>query len=75
MFCRLVAWLPKEGLKGTIREKAKAEISKLKADEGNKDEDDLKQTDADSIKIGSFTLNPAEFYLYSGNAIDIYVNF
>lgn len=41
----------------------------------DKDEDDLKQTDADSIKIGSFTLNPAEFYLYSGNAIDIYVTF
>lgn len=41
----------------------------------DKDEDDLKQTDADSIRIGSFTLNPAEFYLYSGNAIDIYVTF
>ena len=41
----------------------------------DKDEDDLKQTDAESIRIGSFTLNPAEFYLYSGNAIDIYVTF
>ena len=41
----------------------------------DKDEDDLKQTDVDSIKIGSFTLNPSEFYLQQGNAIDIYVTF
>ena len=41
----------------------------------DKDEDDLKQTDAESIKIGSFILNPAEFYLYSGQATDIYVTF
>lgn len=40
-----------------------------------KDEDDSKQTDPDSIRIGSFTLTPSEFYLYSGNAIDIYVSF
>ena len=40
-----------------------------------KDEDDSKQSDADSIKIGSFTLNPSEFYLYSGSAIDVYVSF
>lgn len=41
----------------------------------DKDEDDLKQTDAESIKIGSFTIHPAEFYLCSGNATDIYVTF
>lgn len=29
-----------------------------------KDEDDSKQTDADTIRIGSFTLTPSEFYLY-----------
>lgn len=40
-----------------------------------KDEDDSKQTDPDTIRIGSFTLNPSEFYLYSGSAIDIYVSF
>lgn len=40
-----------------------------------KDEDDSKQTDADTIRIGSFTLTPSEFYLYSGSAIDIYVSF
>ena len=40
-----------------------------------RDEDDSKQTDADTIKIGSFTLTPSEFYLYAGNAIDIYVSF
>jgi hypothetical protein len=40
-----------------------------------KDEDDSKQMDADTIRIGSFTLTPSEFYLYSGNAIDIYVSF
>lgn len=40
-----------------------------------KDEDDSKQTDADSIKIGSFSLSPSEFYLYSGSAIDVYVSF
>lgn len=28
-----------------------------------KDEDDQKQTDAENIRIGSFTLNPSEFYL------------
>lgn len=41
----------------------------------DKDEDDLKQTDIDTIKIGSFTLTPSEFYLYSGSAIDIYISF
>lgn len=40
-----------------------------------RDEDDSKQTDEDSIKIGSFTLTPSEFYLYAGDAIDIYVSF
>ena len=40
-----------------------------------RDEDDQKQTEADSIKLGSFTLSPSEFYLYSGSAIDIYVSF
>lgn len=40
-----------------------------------RDEDDSKQTDADTIKISSFTITPSEFYLYSGNAIDIYVSF
>jgi len=40
-----------------------------------KDEDDSKQTDADTIRIGSFTLTPSEFYLYSGTAQDIYVTF
>ena len=40
-----------------------------------RDEDDSRQTDPDTIRIGSFTLSPSEFYLYSGNAIDIYVSF
>lgn len=40
-----------------------------------KDEDDSKQTDADTIRIGSFTLTPSEFYLMSGSALDIYVSF
>lgn len=40
-----------------------------------KDEDDQKQPDADTIRLGSFTLTPSEFYLYSGSAIDIYVSF
>ena len=40
-----------------------------------KDEDDSKQTDADTIRIGTFTLTPSEFYLYQGSAIDIYVSF
>ena len=40
-----------------------------------KDEDDSRQTDADTIRIGSFTLTPSEFYLYSGSAIDVYVSF
>ena len=40
-----------------------------------KDEDDSKQTDADTIRIGSFTLTPSEFYLYQGSAIDVYVSF
>ena len=39
------------------------------------DEDDSKQTDKDTIRIGSFSLTPSEFYLFSGNAIDIYVSF
>lgn len=39
------------------------------------DEDDSKQMDKDTIKIGSFSLTPSEFYLFSGNAIDIYVSF
>jgi hypothetical protein len=40
-----------------------------------KDEDDNRQTADSSITIGSFTISPSEFYLYSGNAIDIYVSF
>ena len=40
-----------------------------------KDEDDSKQTDTDTIRIGSFTLTPSEFYLYSGSALDVYVSF
>ena len=40
-----------------------------------KDEDDSKQTDDDAIRIGSFNITPPEFYLYSGNAIDVYVSF
>ena len=40
-----------------------------------KDEDDSRQSDPDNIRIGCFTLTPSEFYLYSGNAIDIYVSF
>jgi hypothetical protein len=40
-----------------------------------RDEDDFKQTDSETIRIGSFTLTPSEFYLYSGNAIDIYISF
>jgi hypothetical protein len=40
-----------------------------------KDEDDSRQVDADSIKIGNFSLSPSEFYLYSGSAIDVYVSF
>ena len=40
-----------------------------------RDEDDSKQVDAETIRIGPFTLTPSEFYLYSGNAIDIYVSF
>lgn len=40
-----------------------------------KDEDDSKQSDAETIRIGAFTLTPSEFYLYAGNAIDIYVSF
>jgi len=40
-----------------------------------RDEDDFKQTDSETIRIGPFTLTPSEFYLYSGNAIDIYVSF
>ena len=40
-----------------------------------KDEDDNLQNEPETIKIGPFTLVPSEFYLYSGNAIDIYVTF
>ena len=40
-----------------------------------RDEDDFRQTDSETIRIGSFTLTPAEFYLYSGNAIDVYVSY
>lgn len=40
-----------------------------------KDEDDSKQTDTDTIRIGSFTLTPSEFYLYHNAALDIYVSF
>lgn len=40
-----------------------------------RDEDDFKQNDAETIRIGPFTLTPSEFYLYQGNAIDIYVSY
>ena len=40
-----------------------------------RDEDDNKQEEADTIKLGPFTLFPSEFYLYSGNALDIFVSF
>jgi hypothetical protein len=40
-----------------------------------KDEDDSRQSEADIIKIGNFTLTPSEFYLYQGSAIDVYVSF
>lgn len=40
-----------------------------------RDEDDQRQSEPDTIRIGAFTLTPSEFYLYSGNAIDIYVSF
>lgn len=40
-----------------------------------RDEDDNRQTEDAAIKIGSFTITPSEFYLYSGNAIDVYVSF
>jgi len=40
-----------------------------------KDEDDSKQKDSETIRIGAFTLTPSEFYLYQGNAIDIYLSF
>jgi len=40
-----------------------------------RDEDDNRQTEDASIKIGSFTITPSEFYLYSGNAIDVYISF
>ena len=35
----------------------------------------LIEEDPDTIKIGSFSLNPSEFYLHSGAAMDIYVSF
>jgi hypothetical protein len=40
-----------------------------------KDEDDNQQDEPETIKIGPFTLIPSEFYLYNGNAIDIFVSF
>jgi hypothetical protein len=40
-----------------------------------RDEDDSRQNDSETIRIGSYTLTPSEFYLYSGNAIDVYVSF
>lgn len=40
-----------------------------------RDEDDSRQTDSETIRIGPFSITPTEFYLYSGNAIDIYVSF
>jgi len=40
-----------------------------------RDEDDNRQTEDAAIRIGSFTITPSEFYLYSGNAIDVYVSF
>jgi hypothetical protein len=40
-----------------------------------RDEDDNRQTEDSTIRIGSFSITPSEFYLYAGNAIDIYVSF
>jgi hypothetical protein len=40
-----------------------------------RDEDDSAQDEPDTIKLGPFTLYPSEFYLYSGNALDIFVSF
>ena len=40
-----------------------------------KDDDDQKQIEPETIKLNGFTLIPSEFYLYSGNAIDIFVSF
>lgn len=40
-----------------------------------RDEDDSRQEEADTIKLGPYTLFPSEFYLYSGNALDIFVSF
>jgi hypothetical protein len=40
-----------------------------------RDEDDNLQNDSDTIRVGPFLLTPSEFYLYKGNAIDIYVSF
>lgn len=40
-----------------------------------RDEDDSRQTEEASIRIGSFNITPSEFYLYAGNAIDVYVSF
>lgn len=31
--------------------------------------------DANSLKIGAFTITPSQFYLYAGNAIDICISF
>jgi hypothetical protein len=40
-----------------------------------RDEDDNRQTEDATIRIGSFSITPSEFYLYAGNAIDVYVSF
>jgi hypothetical protein len=40
-----------------------------------KDEDDQKQADPNILKIGAFSLSPAQFYLHAGAAVDIYVSF
>jgi D-Tyr-tRNAtyr deacylase len=40
-----------------------------------RDEDDQRQTDPNILKIGAFSLSPAQFYLHAGAAVDIYVSF
>ncbi len=40
-----------------------------------RDEDDHKQADPNVLKIGAFSLSPAQFYLHAGAAVDVYVSF
>ena len=40
-----------------------------------RDEDDQRQNEPNTIRVGAFTLTPSQFYLHAGNAIDVYVSF